>query len=34
VLGRAHDRTEGTLPFLEPAEERSTKITITAEEME
>jgi hypothetical protein len=34
VLGRAHDRSEGKLPFLEPAEERSTKITITAEEME
>jgi hypothetical protein len=34
VLGRAHDRAEGTLPFLEPREERSTRIAITAEEMD
>jgi hypothetical protein len=34
VLGRAHDRSQGTLPFLEPGEERSTRIAITAEEME
>jgi hypothetical protein len=33
VLGRAHDRTEGTLPFLQPAERRTTRIAITAEEM-
>ena len=33
VLGRAHDRAEGTLPFLDPGEERSTRIAITAEEM-
>jgi hypothetical protein len=31
VLGRAHDRAEGTLPVLEPGEERSTRIEITAE---
>ena len=34
VLGRAHDRAEGTLPFLEPRQERSTSVTVTAEEME
>jgi Domain of unknown function (DUF4432) len=34
VLGRAHDRSQGTLPYLEPGEERSTRIAITAEEME
>jgi hypothetical protein len=33
VLGRAHDRAEGTLPFLQPREERSTRIVITAEEV-
>jgi hypothetical protein len=33
VLGRAHDRAEGTLPFLQPEERRSTRIAITAEEM-
>jgi Domain of unknown function (DUF4432) len=33
VLGRAHDRAEGTLPFLHPHQERSTRIVITAEEM-
>ena len=34
VLGRAHDRAQGELPFLGPTEERSTRIVITAEEME
>jgi hypothetical protein len=34
VLGRAHDRAEGRLPFLEPREERSTKIAITVEEVQ
>jgi hypothetical protein len=33
VLGRAHDRSEGTLPFLQPGQERNTRIAITAEEM-
>jgi hypothetical protein len=33
VLGRAHDRAEGRLPFLQPGEERTTRIAITAEEM-
>jgi Domain of unknown function (DUF4432) len=33
VLGRAHDRAEGRLPFLEPGQERSTRIAITAEEV-
>jgi hypothetical protein len=33
VLGRAHDRAEGTLPFLEPGRERTTRIVVTAEEM-
>jgi hypothetical protein len=33
VLGRAHDRAEGTLPFLAPAEERTTTIAVTAEEV-
>jgi hypothetical protein len=32
VLGRAHDRAEGRLPFLEPGEERSTTIAVTIEE--
>jgi hypothetical protein len=31
VLGRAHDRAEGTLPFLEPGEERTTRIVVSAE---
>ncbi|MGH3130333.1 MAG: DUF4432 family protein [Gaiellaceae bacterium] len=31
VLGRAHDRSEGRLPVLEPGEERTTSIEITAE---
>jgi Domain of unknown function (DUF4432) len=33
VLGRAHDRAEGRLPFLEPGEERTTRIAIIAEEV-
>jgi hypothetical protein len=33
VLGRAHDRAEGTLPFLGPGEERSTRIAITVREL-
>jgi Domain of unknown function (DUF4432) len=33
VLGRAHDRAEGTLPFLAPREERTTRIAITVEEV-
>jgi hypothetical protein len=33
VLGRAHDRAEDRLPFLQPGEERTTRIAITAEEM-
>jgi Domain of unknown function (DUF4432) len=33
VLGRAHDRADGTLPFLQPREERTTRIAITAEEV-
>jgi hypothetical protein len=33
VLGRAHDRAEGRLPVLQPGEQRSTKITITVEEV-
>jgi uncharacterized protein DUF4432 len=33
VLGRAHDRAEGTLPSLDPGRERSTRIVVTAEEM-
>jgi Domain of unknown function (DUF4432) len=31
VLGRAHDRAEGRLPFLEPGEKRETRLTIEAE---
>jgi hypothetical protein len=31
VLGRAHDRAEGTLPLLEPGEERETRLTIEME---
>jgi len=31
VLGRARDRAEGRLPVLEPGEERTTTLTITAE---
>jgi Domain of unknown function (DUF4432) len=33
VLGRAHDRAEGRLPFLEPGAERRTRIVITAQEV-
>jgi hypothetical protein len=33
VLGRAHDRAEGRLPFLRPAEERTTRIAVAVEEM-
>jgi hypothetical protein len=33
VLGRAHDRAEGTLPFLRPGEERATRIAVTVEEL-
>jgi hypothetical protein len=33
VLGRAHDRAERALPFLQPAEKRTTRIAINAEEM-
>jgi hypothetical protein len=33
VLGRAHDRAEGRLPFLGPGEERSTRIAIAVEEL-
>lgn len=33
VLGRAHGRAEGRLPFLQPGEKRSTRIAITAEEV-
>jgi len=33
VLGRAHDRPEGRLPFLEPGAERTTTIAVTAEEV-
>jgi Domain of unknown function (DUF4432) len=32
VLGRAHDRAEGTLPFLEPGQDRRTRIAVTVEE--
>jgi hypothetical protein len=32
VLGRAHDRTEGRLPFLSPGETRETWLVITARE--
>jgi Domain of unknown function (DUF4432) len=31
VLGRAHDRAEGSLPVLEPGEARETRLTIEAE---
>ncbi|HKH32527.1 MAG TPA: DUF4432 family protein [Gaiellaceae bacterium] len=34
VLGRAHDRAEGTLPFLDPGDERTTRIAVTAKEVE
>jgi hypothetical protein len=30
VLGRAHDRTEGTLPFLDLGEERVTSLVVSA----
>ena len=33
VLGRAHDRAAGTLPFLAPGEVRTTRIAITVEEL-
>jgi hypothetical protein len=33
LLGRAHDRAEGRLPFLEPGEARRTSIAVTVEEM-
>jgi hypothetical protein len=33
VLGRAHDRAEGRLPFLQPGEERTTRIAVSAEEL-
>jgi hypothetical protein len=33
VLGRAHDRAEGRLPFLPPGEERATRIAVTVEEL-
>jgi hypothetical protein len=34
VLGRAHDRAEGTLPLLDPGEERTTRIAVTVKEVE
>jgi hypothetical protein len=33
VLGRANDRAEGTLPSLEPGQERHATIAVTAEEL-
>lgn len=33
VLGRAHDRAEGTLPFLEPGAGRTTRIAVTVREI-
>jgi Domain of unknown function (DUF4432) len=33
VLGRAHDRAEGRLPFLVPCGDRATRIAITVEEV-
>jgi hypothetical protein len=33
VLGRAHDRAEGRLPFLEPGQARRTRIAVTVEEV-
>jgi hypothetical protein len=33
VLGRAHDRAEGRLPYLDPGQERSTRIAVAAEEV-
>jgi hypothetical protein len=33
VLGRAHDRAEGALPFLEPGQDRHTRIAVKAEEV-
>jgi Domain of unknown function (DUF4432) len=33
VLGRAHDRAEGRLPFLAPGERRTTRISVTAEKL-
>jgi hypothetical protein len=34
VLGRAHDRAEGTLPFLDPGDERTTRIAVSVKEVE
>jgi hypothetical protein len=34
VLGRAHDRAVGSLPFLQPGERRTTRIAVVAEEVE
>ena len=34
VLGRAHDRAAGTLPFLDSGDERTTRIAVTAKEVE
>jgi hypothetical protein len=31
VLGRAHDRTEGRLPVLEPGEERISELRVDVE---
>jgi Domain of unknown function (DUF4432) len=33
VLGRAHDRAEGRLPFLDAGGERTTRIAVTAKEV-
>jgi hypothetical protein len=33
VLGRAHDRAEGALPFLDPGQLRTTRIAVTAKEV-
>lgn len=33
VLGRAHDRAVGRLPFLDPGAQRTTRIAVTAEEV-
>lgn len=33
VLGRAHDRAEGTLPFLAPGTDRTTRIAVTVREI-
>jgi Domain of unknown function (DUF4432) len=34
VQGRAHDRAEGTLPILQPGEERVTRLAICARELD